>query len=57
MIKTEEIKDIGVTIDCLLRFEKHVFFFFERKILLENQQNLHYLMLMGKLKLPINWLE
>ena len=24
MIKTEEIKDIGVTIDCRLRFEKHV---------------------------------
>ena len=24
MIKTKEIKDIGVTIDCWLRFEKHV---------------------------------
>ena len=24
MIKTEEIKDIRVTIDCWLRFEKHV---------------------------------
>ena len=24
MIKTKEIKDIGVTIDCLLRFGKHV---------------------------------
>ena len=24
MIKTEEIKDIGVTIDCRLRFERHV---------------------------------
>ena len=24
MIKTKEIKDIGVSIDCRLRFEKHV---------------------------------
>ena len=24
MIKTEEIKDIGVTFDCRLRYEKHV---------------------------------
>ena len=24
MISTEEIKDIGLTIDCRLRFEKHI---------------------------------